>query len=299
MAIDEGLRLTRRAAIKASGAWAALGAMGCADDGADASEGADALDATATTDVSIEVRDSGPVDGGGLDDALDTSDAGFESVPWLSGGTAALAAVYPSPFISLGSQCELTCAQTLGPCYVTAPERKDISEGNSGLPMRLLIRIVGADGCTAVPNASVDIWHTDIAGVYSGPTQSPICNPSAFDVSAERFFRGWQPTDAEGIAAFDSVLPGWYPARTAHIHFTIRVQDRAWLTSQLYFDPALTEEIYASHPDYAPRGPAAVTNQTDGLIADGPIADWKQATDGALLCWTTIILRDALTDRAC
>lgn len=245
-----------------------------------------APDAEGPADAGPSVLDGGTVDAAG-------------PVAWMAGGTAGLAAQYPSPFTGLGGRCELSCAQTLGPCYVTSARRQDISEGYPGLPMRLLVRVVRADGCRPVTDAEVDVWHTDHLGVYSGPTPSTICNPSARNVSGERFFRGLQPTDDDGVAAFDTVLPGWYPGRTAHIHYTIRTPGAQWLTSQLYFDPGLTAEIYAEHPDYATRGPASVTNATDGLIADGAILDWRKTDDGALLCSTTVVLRDAIDDPAC
>ena len=286
-------RFTRRTALQAGGVLA-LGAVGCSASTSDGSP----------TDTGVADSGTTAADtGGDLDAAAASPDAmvdtGTNEVAWLTGGTPMLAASYPSPFTALGAQCALTCEQALGPCYVTAEERKDISEGYSGLPMRLLVRVVRADGCTPVTDATVDIWHTDIAGVYSGPTPSTICNPSARDVSQERFFRGLQPTDGEGVAAFDTVLPGWYPSRTAHVHFTIRTGTTEWATSQLYFEDALTAEIYASHPEYMSRGSAPVTNRNDGLIADGPIAEWAKQSDGALLCWTTVVLRNAITDPAC
>ena len=35
------------------------------------------------------------------------------------------------------------------------------------------------------------------------------------------FLRGVVPTDASGIAEFDSVVPGWYQGRTPHIHVKV------------------------------------------------------------------------------
>ena len=296
------MRLTRRAALQSTGLWAAYTTLGCSessgalrgDDAGDGLPDAEAQDAAAAIDVGA--------DGGQLEDAssIDAASAdGGTDVPWLSGGTAGLADTYPNPFEALGAQCVLTCRQTLGPCYVAAETRRDISDGYPGLPMRLLLRVVREQGCVPVANAAVDVWHTDNLGVYSGPTPSSICNPTNRDVSAERFFRGVQRTDAEGIAGFDSVLPGWYPGRTCHVHYTVSIGPDEWVTSQLYFDAALTASIYERHPDYVDRGAASVTNSTDGLIADGSIAGWQKMSDGALLCWSTIVLRDALADPLC
>lgn len=300
-------RLTRRGVLRAGGVALTASAWACSEDSAPPSDpprgggndGGAAPDARPRPDADLVdqgLDDLGTTDLGGTDTGVEL-DGGER--PWLSGGTASLRAAYPSPFSRPSGQCVLTCAQALGPCYAATETRQDISDGNTGLPMRLLIRVLRANGCTPVTDATVDIWHTDVEGVYSGQTASPICNPTSRDVSNESFFRGIQPTDADGIAAFDSVLPGWYPIRTSHVHFTIRTGQGAWVTSQLYFDDALTEAIYASHYDYQARGPAPVTNRNDGLIDDGPITDWAKMEDGALLCSTTIILRNTLAEASC
>jgi protocatechuate 3,4-dioxygenase beta subunit len=90
------------------------------------------------------------------------------AVAFATGGTAALAASYPDPFAtSLGEACTLTCFSTLGPCYASTVERKDISEGYPGLPVRLSLLVIDAS-CTPLPGVSVDIWHTRNSGLYSG-----------------------------------------------------------------------------------------------------------------------------------
>ena len=49
---------------------------------------------------------------------------------WATGGTAAMAEDYGDPFAGgLGAACTLYCASTLGPCFVEAAQRRDISEG--------------------------------------------------------------------------------------------------------------------------------------------------------------------------
>ncbi|CAN5263527.1 hypothetical protein BH20ACI1_BH20ACI1_17020 [soil metagenome] len=93
--------------------------------------------------------------------------------------------------------CVLTCAATLGPCYYdTGLVRRDITEaatGKVGLPTRLGFRIVNADTCEPVQNASIDIWHTDNQGVYSAPI-STFCNGTDSTVRTQRFGRGIQTT---------------------------------------------------------------------------------------------------------
>jgi len=55
-----------------------------------------------------------------------------------------------------------------------------------------------------VENAIVDIWHCDAGGVYSGFESG----------EGERFLRGAQSTNEDGIARFTTIYPGWYQGRT-------------------------------------------------------------------------------------
>ncbi|MBO9539088.1 protocatechuate 3,4-dioxygenase [bacterium] len=215
---------------------------------------------------------------------------------WAAGGTGAMRGTYPNPFQGRESEpCVLTPALTEGPCHAATLNRKDISEGISGLPMRLSLRITRADACTPVPNASVDVWHASPAGYYSAFPAGSICNPSSTDAQAEHFCRGVQSTDANGVVDFDSVFPGWYPGRTTHVHFIVRVGDQAYLTSQLFYDDALSDEIFSAHPDYRGRPRRDTTNQTDAVLVGRELDPFLLRTarmaDGALQAWKTITLR--------
>lgn len=216
---------------------------------------------------------------------------------WASGGTASMCGNYPDPFTrGLGPTCELTCAATLGPCYAQTIERKDISEGQPGLPVRLALKIVDVD-CNPVADAEVDIWHTSADGYYSGDDASAMCtlgNPAA---EAARWMRGVQITDAEGRVDFDTCFPGWYSGRTIHIHVQIRVGGNEMVTSQLFFEDTLADEIVASEPIYSDRGPRDTTNTNDNVIGGGDIDNvvlqTERQSDGAMLAWRALVLRSS------
>lgn len=172
--------------------------------------------------------------------------------------------------INIGSDadavCTLTCSQILGPCYYSPVQvRRDITEGSVGLPMLLSFQVVNADTCQPIANASVDIWHTDRNGVYSAPIAA-ICNPGDAGARQKTFLRGVQMTDSSGWAHFNSVFPGWYSGRTVHIHATVRIDNTAAVTTQFYFDDALSESIYRNHPAYAARPNRDTTNARDGVL---------------------------------
>lgn len=171
--------------------------------------------------------------------------------------------------------CILTCAATLGPCYFnTGLVRRDITEssaGKVGLPTRLGFQIVNADTCEPIPNASIDIWHTNNNGIYSAPI-STFCNGTDPTVQTQRFGRGVQNVDANGWAYFDTFFPGWYQGRVTHIHATIRVGTTAMVTTQFFFLDRVAEYVYRSHLLYSHRPNRSTTNLNDNVIGGQGIA---------------------------
>ncbi len=162
--------------------------------------------------------------------------------------------------------CVLTCTSTIGPCYFsTGLVRRNITEGKPGLPTRLGFRVVNADTCEPISNASIDIWHTDNNGIYSAPI-STFCNGTDPVVQTQRFGRGIQNTDSNGWAYFDSFYPGWYSGRVTHIHATIRLGATAIATTQFFFADRVSEFVYRSHPNYSHRPNRDTTNATDNVI---------------------------------
>ena len=81
-----------------------------------------------------------------------------------------------------------------------------------------------------VPDAAVEIWQTDAAGVYDHP-RDPGTNSR--DTSFQ--FYGTAATDAAGWYAFRTIVPGEYEPRPRHIHFKVKQDDATLLTSQFYF----------------------------------------------------------------
>ncbi len=156
--------------------------------------------------------------------------------------------------------CVQTPSQTEGPYYFDTGElRRDITEGRPGTPLLVSLRLVEAGSCEPVAGATVDIWHTDVSGVYSGyPGQGD-------DTTDETFLRGKQVTDANGIAEFETIYPGWYPTRAVHIHFMAYTDEGHLVTSQMYFPDTVSEAVYQTEP-YAARGPHPVTNDDDGIF---------------------------------
>jgi protocatechuate 3,4-dioxygenase beta subunit len=170
--------------------------------------------------------------------------------------------------------CVVRPRQTEGPFFVDGDlERSDLridprtGAAKPGVPLRLAFRVsrVGASGCAPLPGAQVHVWHCDAAGDYSSVRDRRAPN------AGEAFLRGFQTTDAAGTARFLTVYPGCYPGRAVHVHFKIRTGDAprgVEFTSQLYFDDALSERVYAAAP-YASQGRQRLANGDDFLFRDG------------------------------
>jgi protocatechuate 3,4-dioxygenase beta subunit len=162
--------------------------------------------------------------------------------------------------------CTLTCTQTLGPCYYDGNlVRTNITEGKSGLPTLLSFLVVNADTCQPISNAAIDIWHTDSQGIYSAPINT-FCNSTDLQARTMTFCRGIQFTGSDGWAHFNTIFPGWYSGRTTHIHATVRLNGSEMVTTQFYFDDALTGTIYSAHPNYSNRPVKDTTNVRDNVI---------------------------------
>lgn len=181
-------------------------------------------------------------------------------------GAGALAAGPFAPLVAAGnaSACIATPEQTAGPFFLdTRLERADVrsdpTDGTvrDGVPLTLMLsiqRLSGA-GCMPLAGAVVDIWHCDAAGEYSGTSGS------------QRYLRGYQRADRDGNVQFVTIYPGWYPGRAVHVHFKVRSGPREF-TSQLYFDDALSERVFANAP-YVRQAQGKVRNDQDFLFRGG------------------------------
>jgi protocatechuate 3,4-dioxygenase beta subunit len=172
--------------------------------------------------------------------------------------------------------CVLTPELTEGPYYIAGEKvRRDIRDGHPGTPLRLKLRVLNVATCSPIKGAAVDIWHADAAGNYSG---------FGAGASSRTFMRGIQKTDANGVAQFTTVYPGWYMGRAVHIHVKVHVGGKVVHTGQLFFPDSLTDVVYKAAP-YNTRPNRDVRNPQDSIFVNGGkkgILTVKQASPGYL-----------------
>jgi protocatechuate 3,4-dioxygenase beta subunit len=183
----------------------------------------------------------------------------------------ALAAFRAADFEGIGA-CALLADTTAGPFpNPTRLDRRDVTEGYPGHPLRLGLRLI--DGaCEPVPGAVVEIWHADASGDYSSYDDGGGGKDEGADSA---FMRGLQTAGDDGIVEFHTIYPGWYRGRAVHIHLSVHVDGRTALTSQLFFDDTYSEQVHAAEP-YVEFGPPDTPNAADRIA--GPVI----ATGGLL-----------------
>jgi protocatechuate 3,4-dioxygenase beta subunit len=187
--------------------------------------------------------------------------------PGNAASTGASAAAVATTNATLAPGCVVRPELTEGPVFVEeelnrSDIRLDPSNGviSAGVQFDLTFRVtqVGKNACTPLSGVKIDVWHCDGAGIYSDTTQLGM------HTVGQKFLRGYQHTDANGIAKFTTIYPGWYEGRTVHIHFKMRNEQGYEFTSQLFFDDTLTDEVFKADP-YASKGERKLRNADDSI----------------------------------
>jgi protocatechuate 3,4-dioxygenase beta subunit len=174
--------------------------------------------------------------------------------------------------------CVMTTSQVEGPFYLSAPVRQDITEDRQGVLLNVSIEVVDAQNCLPIEGATVEIWHCDAEGKYSGYPEDTahdfvrslqftgifgmIGEKHVEAVNEKRYLRGAQHSDANGRVTFKTIFPGWYEPRATHIHMKVLIGHEELLTSQVYFNGDLADEIYSSVEPYKQYGkcPYSINN---------------------------------------
>jgi protocatechuate 3,4-dioxygenase beta subunit len=173
------------------------------------------------------------------------------------------------------TSCTVTPEGEEGPYFVddsaTGFNRSDIRsnlDGSSiqgGIPLTLSLYVYDSkNNCAPMANVQVDIWHCNASGVYSVEDVE--------STSGETWLRGYQLTDANGLATFVTIFPGWYQGRTTHIHLRLRstydtTATGGTNTTQLFFPQDTINTINTTISPYSSEGTNPTTNATDHVFS--------------------------------
>jgi len=182
--------------------------------------------------------------------------------------------------------------------------RKDITEGQKGIPLHLDIQIVDMNNCSPIPGVALDLWHANATGVYSGVAMFGNGNINDKSNLNNKALRGIQVSGKNGEVQYETIVPGHYMGRTHHIHgkclfasiIPERVMHDQWANScivlshlnatvmsnntikggnvahvgQLYFDQDLVDAV-EKLPPYATNNQPWMKNADDWTMASGAI----------------------------
>ena len=144
-----------------------------------------------------------------------------------------------------------TTSRTEGPYFKPRSPAKTtlIEPGMRGTRLHLAGRVLTTGGLP-IAKAVLDLWQADADGAY--------------DLRGFRL-RGNVTADERGRYEIDTIIPGLYPGRTAHIHVRVAPPQGRVLTTQLFF-------------------PDQPQNRTDGLYQASllvKISDGRERKEGA------------------
>ena len=129
-----------------------------------------------------------------------------------------------------------TPAMTEGPFYPESFTKEPLSQlvrgalqGNA-ISLALEGRILDRFG-KPVEGARVEIWQCDGIGRYHHSRDG-----DAKDRDPNFAGIGWVKTGADGVYAFNTIRPVFYPGRTPHIHFAVKALKHQPLITQMFVD---------------------------------------------------------------
>ncbi|KEQ92056.1 hypothetical protein AUEXF2481DRAFT_8026 [Aureobasidium subglaciale EXF-2481] len=204
-------------------------------------------------------------------------------------------------YLFSNGSCILVPEVTQGPYYVEGELiRKNITETQEGVTLTIDIQVIDVNTCEPVPDVYIDFWHCNATGVYSGIVTSGNGDSSDTVNVNTTFLRGIAETDTEGVATFESIVPGHYTSRANHVHIVTHTNTTLYVNGtmssgsvqhvgQLFFDMSLLEQVEATYP-YNTNTQDWTSNSEDSILSE------ETATDGVDPVVQYILLGDDITD---
>ena len=168
--------------------------------------------------------------------------------------------------------CPLTSQTTDGPYYTKALSQSSIASLEPGYKIIYKLKIQNQN-CKALKGLTISLWQANSQGEYNLTKNS---------------LRGSQITDKLGVVTFESIFPGWYPGRAAHLHVKILSENTTLLSTQLFFPKELIKKIYRTKP-YRTKGPEQITKEKDQIYQSLPnLVDMRYVAPKTLTATITV-----------
>ena len=155
-----------------------------------------------------------------------------------AGAAAALTGSVPQIAHAAAQECRVTEADILGPFYrFGAPfQTRLAAPDEAGDKLRLTGTVFSADCRTPVPDALIEVWQANNAGLYDTNT------PGNFTEVSQFHLRGMLQTNETGQYEIETIVPGSVPGpggRPQAPHLNLVIQARGMLLpsfTRCYFD---------------------------------------------------------------
>jgi catechol 1,2-dioxygenase len=142
----------------------------------------------------------------------------------------------------------------LGPgSAITPEEAAEEAPARRGTPLILTGTVYAEDCRTPLAGAIIEVWQTDSRGVYGPGDRSG--NPRCC------YLQGTLETDSSGRYTIETIRPGHYGRRAAHIHLNVHYRDARGVLTEVLFagDPYLTSaepgaEVIRLRKESGPEG---------------------------------------------
>ena len=152
----------------------------------------------------------------------------------------------------------------IGPYYLPSqPVRRDTREDRPGVTLDLALTLINYKTWEPIHDASIHIWDADGLGNYSSFPKSTLIASTLETRNEKTYLRGIQFTNRKGKAGFKTIVPGWYPGRTPHIHLDIH-GNKTKHSVQLYFPNSFIDKVSKKFP-YTKNGYIRTRNNVDSL----------------------------------
>lgn len=219
----------------------------------------------------------------------------MERADFLKKGLGFLGMAVLGPSIlgaSKAAACTVANTETAGPFPTLTPAslvRSNITGTRTGIPFTINITVKNVNnGCNALPNVIVDIWHCDKDGNYSQYGGTPM---QTTDYTSQDFLRGRQTTNSSGLVSFTSIFPGWYTGRATHIHVHIYdTNGNTLLISQIAFPEGTGSAVETANSATTygyTKGMSGYTyNASDNVFSDGTATEMGTVTGSVAAGYT-------------
>ncbi|MGC3981928.1 MAG: hypothetical protein QM808_11755 [Steroidobacteraceae bacterium] len=136
----------------------------------------------------------------------------------------------------------------------------------TGVPLIMDIKIVNTNNnCAPLVGYDVYVWHCDADGYYSYYSGQPgylgtKSYPNGY------FLRAAQTSNSCGEVTFNTIFPGWYTGRYAHLHIAVALGSTQEAVTQMTWPADIITNVYGNSSYYTAHGQNTTSFSGDNVF---------------------------------